>query len=47
MHYRTAELYPKETKHGKTGDYEVYVIPLDRLTTVQEAQEIIKNAKEM
>ena len=47
MHSATASQYPKEIKHGRYGDYEVYVIPLDDLTTVQEREEILKAVEEI
>lgn len=34
-------------KHGRSGSYLVYVIPLDDLQTVQEVIEINKDVKEM
>jgi hypothetical protein len=47
IHSSSLRHYPKEIKHGSTGDYEVYVIPLDDLVTVQEAMQINKDAKEV
>jgi hypothetical protein len=47
MHSKTAAQYPTETKKGKWGEYKVYVIPLDELTTVQERNEIVKTVREI
>lgn len=47
MHSSKAKTCPTEVKSGRSGDYEVYVIPLDDLTTVGEHMEIVRNAEEM
>ena len=47
MHSYTASQYPKEIKHGRSGDYDVYVIPLADLTTVAERNTIVKTAREL
>ena len=48
MHSKTAGKYPIEIKNAKGGStYQVYVIPLDDLQTVQEVQEILRISKEM
>jgi hypothetical protein len=44
----TASQYPQETKYSKAGDpYQVYVIPLKDLTTVQERQDILDNVRSL
>jgi len=47
VHSTSLKKYPIEMKHGKSGSYLVYVIPLDDLQTVQEVIEINKDIKEM
>lgn len=52
---KTAETYPQETKKGIYGDYQVFVIPLDHLQTLQEHaagkktqnEDIINDVKEL
>jgi hypothetical protein len=47
MDSRTAAQYPIEVKKGRSGEYEVYVIPLDSLTTVQERNDIVTTARSL
>ena len=47
VHSTSLKKYPIEMKHGRSGSYLVYVIPLDDLQTVQEVIEINKDVKEM
>jgi len=47
MRQSTADQYPQETKHGRHGDYQVYVIPLDDLTTIGEREEILNQVEEL
>lgn len=46
MTLRKAETYPQETKQGRHGEYQVFVIPLAELMTMQERDDIIRGAKE-
>lgn len=55
MTQKEADTYPQETKQGRFGEYQVYVIPLTDLITIQEheaglikeKQDIVNIAKEL
>lgn len=46
MSKKQAMRYPQETMHSGFGDYQVYVIPLDDLVTLQEFEKERKEIKE-
>jgi len=47
MHNSKAKTYPTGIKHGRSGDYRVYVIPLDDLMTIGEHRELVAQAETM